>query len=404
VSTDAGGQAPPASRVARAVRDLHPGYFAFVMATGIISEGTFLLGPSWLSRALLAAASAGLVVLGAALAARLAFFRSNVAADIKAPDRVFGFFTITAGLNVLGARLALTGHPLVTAMLAGVAAAVWLLLTYGVPASMLLNRTRDSVLGGVNGSWLLWIVATQSLSVSAAVLVPAWPSQAALLAPVAAGLWCVGLLLYLLVVTLILLRWLTVPMTPATLGPPYWILMGATAISVLAGAKDLGLPADLPVVRATAGFVEGFTFALWAFGTWWIPLLVILGLWRHVRRHWPLTYEPTLWSVVFPLGMYSVATLTFGKVAHLAFMEPLARFTIWVAVAAWALVAAAFLARLARQPSEPTSGAPAAPGPRQPPRELTVRLPDPVCGRPTLDRLVPTAYTPAGMVTARMWW
>ena len=215
------------------------------------------------------------------------------------------------------------------------------------------------MLGGVNGSWLLWIVATQSLSLAAAVLVPAWPSQSSLLAPVSAGLWSVGLLLYLMVATLILLRWLTVPMTPATLGPPYWILMGATAISVLAGARVIGLPADIPVVRATAGFVEGFTFALWAFGTWWIPLLVILGLWRHIRRHWPLTYEPTLWSVVFPLGMYSVATLTFGKAAHLAFMEPLARFMIWVAVAAWALVAAAFLARLARHPEEPQSGAPA---------------------------------------------
>ena len=171
-------------------------------------------------------------------------------------------------------------------------------------------------------------------------------------------MWCVGLLLYLMVVALILLRWLTVPMTPATLGPPYWILMGATAISVLAGARDLALPASIPVVRATDAFVEGFTFALWAFGTWWIPLLVILGLWRHVRRHWPLTYEPTLWSVVFPLGMYSVATLTFGKAAHLAFMEPLARFMLWVAVAAWALVAAAFLARLARHP-EPSPGTPA---------------------------------------------
>jgi hypothetical protein len=37
------------------------------MATGIISAGTALLGPSWLSLALLAAASAGLVVLGVAL-------------------------------------------------------------------------------------------------------------------------------------------------------------------------------------------------------------------------------------------------------------------------------------------------------------------------------------------------
>ena len=353
MNTDTSGQARRANRAATAVRDLHPGYFAFVMATGIISTGTFLLGPSWLSRTLLAAASAGLVVLAAALLLRLAFFCSSVAADIKAPDRVFGFFTIIAGLDVLGVRLALAGHPLATAILAALAAVVWLVLTYGVPASLLLTRAHDSVLGGVNGSWLLWIVATQSLSIAAAILVPAWPAQSALLAPVAAGLWCVGLLLYLMVVALILLRWLTVPTTPATLGPAYWILMGATAISVLAGARDLTLPADIPVVRATAGFVEGFSFALWAFGTWWIPLLIILGLWRHIRRHWPLTYEPTLWSVVFPLGMYSVATLTFGKAAHLAFMEPLARFMLWVAVAAWVLVAAAFLARLARHRGNP---------------------------------------------------
>jgi hypothetical protein len=32
--------------------------------------------------------------------------------------------------------------------------------------------------------------------------------------------------------------------------------------------------------------------------------------------------------------MYSVATLTFGRVAHLAFTEPLARFMLWFAVAA----------------------------------------------------------------------
>lgn len=330
-------------KVAAGVRDLHPGYFAFVMATGIISTGLSQLGPSWLSLTLLALASAGLLILGCALVARLVWFHASMAADIRAAERVFGFFTITAGLDVLGVRFEVAGHPLVTAVLAALAAAVWLVLTYGVPASLLIGRTRDSVLGGVNGSWLLWIVATQSLSLVSAILVPAWPSQSALLAPVAVGLWSVGLVLYLMVVTLIVLRWLTVPMTPAALGPPYWILMGATAISVLAGARVLGIPGDVPVILATSAFVEGFTFALWAFGTWWIPLLLILGEWRYVRRHWPLTYEPTMWSVVFPLGMYSVATLTFGHVAHVGFMEPLARVMIWVAVLAWALVAVAFL-------------------------------------------------------------
>ncbi|MBO0822760.1 MAG: tellurite resistance/C4-dicarboxylate transporter family protein [Actinobacteria bacterium] len=349
MTTESGTQQRGPGRVAAAVRDLHPGYFAFVMATGIISIGTYTLGPSWLSQALLAAACAGLVVLAVALVARLLRYRASVAADIRAPDRVFGFFTITAGLDVLGARLALAGHPLGTAILAGIAAVVWLVLTYGVPASLILTRADDSILGGVNGTWLLWIVATQSLSVAAATLTPAWPSQAGLLAPVATALWCIGLLLYLTVVALILLRWLTVPMTPETLGPPYWILMGATAISVLAGARDFSLPRTIPVIAATTGFTEGFTFALWAFGTWWIPLLIILGLWRHVRRQWPLSYEPTLWSIVFPLGMYSVATLTFGKAARLGFMHPIARVMLWVAVAAWALVAVAFLDRIAHR-------------------------------------------------------
>ncbi len=347
----AAGQSRPPGRAARAVRDLHPGYFAFVMATGIVSIDGFLFGPAWLSRALLVAALAGLVVLSAALTIRLTVFRANVAADIRAPERVFGFFTITAGIDVVAVRLTAASHPLATAILSAIAAAVWLLLTYGVPAALLLGRAQDSVLGGVNGSWLLWVVATQSLSVAASTLVPVWPSQSRLLAPAAIAMWSIGLVLYLLLVSLILLRWLTVPMTPEALGPPYWILMGATAITVLAGAKILGLSAVLPVARDTRSFVEGFSFALWSFGTWWIPLLVVLGLWRHLRQHWPLSYEPTMWSVVFPLGMYSAATLSFGKAARLGFMEPLARLMLWVAVAAWVLVAAGFCVRLIRQPS-----------------------------------------------------
>jgi tellurite resistance protein TehA-like permease len=333
------------SRITKAIQSLSPGYFPFVMATSIISTGAFLLGPTWLSRALLVIASAGFAVLSVALAIQLVLFRPSAAAAFRDPGRVFGFFAIAAGMNVLGIRLAAGGHPLATAILAGVAAVVWLVLTYGIPASLLLTRTHDSAVGDVNGTWLLWVVATQSLSVAASTLVPAWPSQAGLLAPIAVGLWSIGLVLYLLLVSLILLRWLTVPMTPQTLSPPYWILMGATAIIVLAGARILDLPASLAAVRAVAGFVEGFCFALWAFGTWWIPLLFVLGIWRHFRHHWPLTYEPALWSVVFPLGMYSVATLTFGKVAHLAFMEPLSRFMLWVALAAWVAVAAAFIAR-----------------------------------------------------------
>jgi tellurite resistance protein TehA-like permease len=119
--------------------------------------------------------------------------------------------------------------------------------------------------------------------------------------------------------------------------------MGATGITVLAGSDILTLPGTLPAISAIAGFVKGTCFVFWAFGTWWIPLLIVLGLWRHVLRQWPLRYEPSLWTVVFPIGMYAVATLSFGKAADLSFMEPLSRGVLWVAIAAWLLVAAAGL-------------------------------------------------------------
>jgi tellurite resistance protein TehA-like permease len=323
---------------AKAVRKLPPGSFAFVMATGIVSTAVYSFGPWWLSRALLVIAATGLVILGVGYAIRLVRYFPMVLADAKTPERAFGFFTITAGLDVLGVRFYLAGHPVTTAVLAGVAAPVWLILTYAVPAGLLLTRAADSVLGGINGTWLLWVVATQSLSISASILTLAWPAHANLFAPFAVGLWSVGIVLYLVLVSLILLRWLTVPITPEALGPPYWILMGATAITVLAGARILAIPAGVAARAAAAPVVEGLSFVLWSFGTWWVPLLVILGLWRHLRQHWPLVYETGLWSVVFPLGMYSVATLAFGKVAHLSFMEPIAHVMVWVAVAAWAAV------------------------------------------------------------------
>jgi tellurite resistance protein TehA-like permease len=46
----------------------------------------------------------------------------------------------------------------------------------------------------------------------------------------------------------------------------------------------------------------------WATATWWIPMLLTLGFWRHVYKRFPLRYDPLYWGAVFPLGMYSVST------------------------------------------------------------------------------------------------
>ena len=219
-------------------------------------------------------------------------------------------------------------------------AAVWLLLIYTLPAYLLVGRRTRSVLGDVNGGWLLSVVATQSLAASAATLAPTYPRFTSWLGSLSVGLWGFGVGLYLILAMLVTLRLLDLPVNPDTLDPTYWILMGATGSTVLAGAKILSMPKDLPVLLVSRDVVAGGSVLLWAVGTWWVPLLLVLGVWRYLAYHHPIRYEPGLWSIVFPLGMYAVSGDAFGHAAGLDFMVDAARVEVWLGTAAWCGVSA----------------------------------------------------------------
>ena len=322
----------------RAIATLDPGYFAWVMATGIVSIGTDLLGDHLISQVVLGVTVAAFVGLVLAYAARLLWFGSFVRQSAADPTTAMAYFTVVAGTDVLAVRLVLAGHPLVAFALGACAAAVWVGLTYALPWSI-VAAARRPVLGEINGTWLVWVVATQSLSIVAAAVAPSAPATwlRAELPAVAVCLWGLGVMLYLVLIVIIFLRLLVIAVTPAEMGPAYWIAMGATAISVRAAAGILAVhdPHATTLVAAMRPFVVGLSVVLWAFGTWWIPLLVLLGIWRYLLRRYPRTYEPRLWNVVFPLGMYTVASFSLGRVPGLGFMASIARVWVWVGVAAW---------------------------------------------------------------------
>jgi len=122
---------------------------------------------------------------------------------------------------------------------------------------------------------------------------------------------------------------------PEEMNPLFWVIMGAAAISTNAGSTLILTPPGLPFLEDMHAFVDGTTLILWAWASWWIPLLVIFGVWRHVVRRLPFTYHPMYWSLVFPLGMYTLASYRLGLAADFGPLRSLSRALVWVALAAW---------------------------------------------------------------------
>ena len=337
---------PALTRLRTGIRHLFPGYFALVMATGIVSMAVGSAGAAGLSAAMLVLGIICYLVLIACYIWRFASYRPEFMADATGPRTAFSLFTFTAASDVLGSRLAGGGYYTATAVLLIVSGAAWLLLSYGVPLVLITGHGTGSALTGINGSWFLWTVGTQALAVDLSAFKPPVASG---LAALAVLLWAVGVMLYLITATLVLVGLLHFPVRPVALTPAYWVFMGATAISVLAGAKLLGLPAG-PLLTAMHPVVAGLSVILWAFGTWLIPLLVGLGVWRHLIRRVPLRYDPGLWSMVFPLGMYCVASEALGTALHVNWLVTVGHDGTWVAFAVWAAVFAAMLASFAGLP------------------------------------------------------
>jgi tellurite resistance protein TehA-like permease len=324
----------PATRVQEAVAGLQPGYFALVMATGMMSIGLSLEGFAALSSLLLLVTVVSYVVLVVLLAWRIGRHGRAVLEDLADPARAFGFFTVVAGTNVLGARLAMAGAPGVTAVLLTVSALTWFVLGYVVPWTAVLGRSERPVIRSANGTWFIWVVASQSIAVAAATVEPVFGGARQWLAVLAILCWSVGVFLYAAAGVFVALRLMAYPVRPADLTPPYWVAMGALAITVLAGARIVEM-ADAPMVDATRGLIAGLAVVFWAFATWLIPALVAAGWWRHVANRVPLSYEATLWSIVFPLGMYAVAGIYLGRADDLPIVGAVGRYELWVAIGAW---------------------------------------------------------------------
>jgi tellurite resistance protein TehA-like permease len=288
----------------RALEGVDAGAFTVVMATGILGVGARLEGIAPLADVLLALACLAWLVLAALLRARA--LRS---------------FALVAGTAVVGADLLLAGHGTAALALWSLAAALWLAVAFAIRMEAATS--------------LLTIVATESLAVLAADLDR---HHDAPFRTLAVALWALGLALYPFVAG----RIVHASLRERDFSPTLWVVMGALAITTLAGA-------ELVLDRSALG--SDVALATWAAASAALPFLVVTEL---RLRDW--RYEVARWSFVFPLGMYGVASHVLAGAAGVAGLRQLGTVFFGIALAAWVLTAGGLVWFVRRAGKAATSG------------------------------------------------
>lgn len=327
------------------LKDLYPGYFAMTMASGILSVAFFLHNDILLSNSFMVITLITWLVMVYLYTWRLIKYPKIVFENLISPKTTFTFFTFVAATNICGFLLHQQGYSTLAIVCWLVAFIYWSILMYFC-FTVLCFAHKDREVNIMHGGWLILIVGTQSLVFLGTKIAADFGSYSAYMMVEIYMLWALGIIFYAVLVTLFCYRIFFKTMSANDCSPLMWVIMGAAAISANAGSSLLLTDPVIPMLAELHAVVQLISIMLWTWATWWIPLLVIIGIWTHGYRKVPLTYNPMQWSIVFPLGMYTVATNNLALSSQFTPLLFLAQGMLWIACGAWILLTLALLKTL----------------------------------------------------------
>ena len=149
--------------------DMSPAYFGLVMATGIISLAAFMMQYGTLALGLFYLNIGQYGLLCVLYFLRAWRYPSRFFGDMLTHLTGPGYFTAVAATGILASQFMVLRDNLFAGKALWVFAIVlWLGLTYTIFTAFTVKHHKPTLDKGINGGWLLAVVATQSLAVSSA--------------------------------------------------------------------------------------------------------------------------------------------------------------------------------------------------------------------------------------------
>ncbi len=346
------GHAP--ARLVETVRQFTPNWFAVTMGTGVLALALNQFpypvpGLHGLAMALWLA-DIGLFALFALLyAARWAFFFHEARRIFGHPVMSMFLGTIPMGLATLVNGFIAFGPELMGEAAFTLAHLLWwvdvaLAVACGIGVPFLMFTRQSHAMETLTAVWLLPVVACEVAAVSAGQLVPHLPAAEGFVVLVLGYvLWAASVPLAMSLLVLLVLRLALHKLPPAEMGVSAWLALGPIGTGAL-GLLVLG--GDAPALLAAHGLAEAGTVAkglgllgglmLWGYGAWWLALAVLKTA-HYLRRGLP--FNLGWWGFTFPLGVYSLATLSLARATGLALFEVTGALLVASLAGLWLVVA-----------------------------------------------------------------
>lgn len=287
-----------------------------------------------------------LLVLAATVTVAQARRRSGDAAPPAGPGALAFWGTVPMALTTVGAGALLDAAPLLGDSLAlvlglvlcGVGTVLGVAVTVAVPIAWF--RRRPLTLADVSPVWVLAVVPPM---VSAAALGGILPRLADGLARdallvVAYGLFAVGLVGSLVMITLVVVRIAVHGPGPAAAAPTVFIVLGPLGQSVTAACLLGAIAVDIapePVGVALDAFASGFGAVVLAVAMVWLLVATTIVV-RAIRRGMP--FALTWWSFTFPIGTCVTGSSLLAARTDVAAVSWLAVALLVVLLSVWAVV------------------------------------------------------------------